>query len=117
MHIPNADFLTKLNAMIAAGEAPDISYSAEWKCQMGKDGLIYNFYDLLKNDPVAKVEDWLPYSWWNWSPTESAGPVQANVTPSLMYNVDMFDAAGLAYPPTTVETAWTWDQFVETAQK
>ena len=47
MHIPSEDFLTKLNAMIAAGEAPDVSYSASWKCQMGEDGLIYNFYDLL----------------------------------------------------------------------
>ena len=28
MHIPSEDFLTKLNAMIAAGEAPDVSYSA-----------------------------------------------------------------------------------------
>ena len=34
MHIPSEDFLTKLNAMIAAGEAPDVSYSASWKCQM-----------------------------------------------------------------------------------
>ena len=47
MHIPNEDFLTKLNAMIAAGEAPDVSYSASWKCQMGEDGLIYNFFDWL----------------------------------------------------------------------
>lgn len=46
MHIPSDDFLTKLNAMIAAGETPDISYSASWKCQFGEDGLIYNFYDL-----------------------------------------------------------------------
>ena len=34
MHIPSEDFLTKLNAMIAAGEAPDVSYSASWKCQI-----------------------------------------------------------------------------------
>ena len=40
--------------MIAAGEAPDVSYSASWKCQMGEDGLIYNFYDLLDDmGPVS----------------------------------------------------------------
>lgn len=54
MHIPSEDFLTKLNAMIAAGEAPDVSYSASWKCQMGEDGLIltsmifWMIWDLVK---------------------------------------------------------------------
>lgn len=72
MHIPSEDFLTKLNAMIAAGEAPDVSYSASWKCQMGEDGLIYNFYDLLDDMGLSK-DDYLSTCWWNWSPTESAG--------------------------------------------
>ena len=94
MHIPSEDFLTKLNAMIAAGEAPDVSYSASWKCQMGEDGLIYNFYDLLDDMGLSK-DDYLSTCWWNWSPTESAGPVQANVTTNLMYNVDCFEEAGV----------------------
>jgi len=116
MHIPSEDFLTKLNAMIAAGEAPDVSYSASWKCQMGEDGLIYNFYDLLDDMGLSK-DDYLSTCWWNWSPTESAGPVQANVTTNLMYNVDCFEEAGVDLPPTKVEDAWSWDEFVEMAQK
>ena len=112
MHIPSEDFLTKLNAMIAAGEAPDVSYSASWKCQMGEDGLIYNFYDLLDDMGLSK-DDYLSTCWWNWSPTESAGPVQANVTTNLMYNVDCFEEAGVDLPPTKVEEAWSWDEFVE----
>ena len=55
MHIPSEDFLTKLNAMTAAGEAPDVSYSASWKCQMGEDGLIYNFYDLLDDMGLSMI--------------------------------------------------------------
>lgn len=116
MHIPSEDFLTKLNAMIAAGEAPDVSYSASWKCQMGEDGLIYNFYDLLDDMGLSK-DDYLSTCWWNWSPTESAGPVQANITTNLMYNVDCFEEAGVDLPPTKVEEAWSWDEFVEMAQK
>ena len=116
MHIPSEDFLTKLNAMIAAGEAPDVSYSASWKCQMGEDGLIYNFYDLLDDMGLSK-DDYLSTCWWNWSPTESAGPVQANVTTNLMYNVDCFEEAGVDLPPTKVEDAWSWDEVVEMAQK
>lgn len=116
MHIPNEDFLTKLNAMIAAGETPDISYSASWKCQMGEDGLIYNFYDLL-DDMDLKKEDYLSTCWWNWSPEESAGPVQANVTTNLMYNSDCFEDAKVELPPTKVEDAWSWEEFIDVAQQ
>lgn len=117
MHIPSEDFLTKLNAMIAAGETPDISYSASWKCQFGEDGLIYNFYDLVEGRDDISVDDYLETCWWNWSPTESAGPIMANVTLSLMYNKDIFDAAGVELPPTTVDEAWSWEEFVDVAQQ
>ncbi|MDD3172721.1 MAG: sugar ABC transporter substrate-binding protein [Herbinix sp.] len=117
MHIPSEDFLTKLNAMIAAGETPDISYSASWKCQFGEDGLIYNFFDLAKGDPDLSVDKYLDTCWWNWSPTESAGPIMANVTTSLMYNADMFKEANVDLPPTTVDSAWSWEEFVDVAQQ
>ena len=35
----------------------------------------------------------------------------------LFYNKDMFDKAGVAYPPADVANAWTWDQFVDAARK
>ncbi len=34
----------------------------------------------------------------------------------IYYNKDMFDAAGIAYPPAHGETPWTWEQFVEAAK-
>lgn len=116
MHIPD-DFATKLNAMIAANEAPDVCYSGPWKIQLGKDGLIYNYNEIASLDPSISADDVCDYCWWNWSATESAGPFQASVTPSLMYNVDMFTEAGLELPPTKVENAWTYDKLVEVAQK
>ncbi|MNW28820.1 putative ABC transporter substrate-binding protein YesO [compost metagenome] len=117
IHIPGSDFLQKLNAMIAGNEAPDVSYSAAWKLKMGEEGLIYNFFDLMKDDPSIKKEDYLEYAWWNWDKDKSAGPYQASVAPSLMYNADMFKEAGVALPPTKAEEAWTWDEFVDTAKK
>lgn len=116
LHIPD-DFSTKLNAMIAANEAPDVCYSGPWKIQLGKDGLIYNYYEIASLDPSISADDVADYCWWNWSPTESAGPFQASVTPSLMYNVDMFTEQGLELPPTKADDAWTWEEFVEVAQK
>ena len=70
IHVPSSgtEFLVKLNAMIASGDAPDISYSSSWKNKMGQDGIIYNFYDLLAKDPIAKKDDWLQTCWWNWAP-------------------------------------------------
>lgn len=117
IHIPGTDFLQKLNAMIAGNEAPDLSYSAAWKLKMGEEGLIYNFFDLIKDDPTIKKEDYLQYAWWNWETDKSAGPYQASVVPSLMYNADLFDEAGVGLPPTKAEEAWNWDEFVETAKK
>ncbi|MET3545671.1 multiple sugar transport system substrate-binding protein [Paenibacillus favisporus] len=117
VHIPGTDFLQKLNAMIAGNEAPDVSYSAAWKLKMGEEGLIYNFFDLMKDDPSIKKEDYLDYAWWNWDKDKSAGPYQASVVPSLMYNADMFKEAGVDLPPTKAEEAWTWDQFVDAAKK
>jgi multiple sugar transport system substrate-binding protein len=117
IHIPGTDFLQKLNAMIAGNEAPDLSYSAAWKLKMGEEGLIYNFFDLMKDDPSIKKEDYLQYAWWNWDTDKSAGPYQASVVPSLMYNADLFKEAGAELPPTQAEEAWQWDEFVETAKK
>jgi multiple sugar transport system substrate-binding protein len=117
IYIPTAEFLTKLNAMIAGGEAPDLSYSQAWNLKMGEDGLIYNFNDLIKNDPTIKAGDFLKYGWWNWAPDKSAGPYQSAVTPTLMYNAEIFEKSGLSMPPTKAENAWNWDQFVEVAKK
>jgi multiple sugar transport system substrate-binding protein len=116
IHIPSEDFLTKINSMIAAGESPDISYSASWKCQFGKEGLIYNFYDFAKEDPDLDPDNYIDTCWWKWSETESAGPIMANVCPSLMYNKDIVDAAGIEVP-TLYKNAWSWDEFVDAAQQ
>ena len=59
----------------------------------------------------------MEYNWWNWSPTESCGPIFAPGTVTLLYNKDMFDELSIEYPPYTVENAWSWDKFVEVSQK
>jgi multiple sugar transport system substrate-binding protein len=41
----------------------------------------------------------------------------ANEVLALWYNKAMFDAAGIPYPPTSEDQAWTWDQFVEVAKQ
>jgi len=35
---------------------------------------------------------------------------------SMFYDLDRFDDAGVAYPPKTAATAWSWDDFVDAAK-
>lgn len=48
---------------------------------------------------------------------EIYGVSSCNVSPVLFYNKELFDEAGLPYPPSDPEKAWTWDEFVEVAKK
>ncbi len=45
------------------------------------------------------------------------GVSSCTVSPAIYYNADIFDAAGVEYPPKDPAQAWTWEQFVENAQK
>ena len=45
------------------------------------------------------------------------GISSCNVSPIMFYNKDLFDEAGLPYPPSDPDKAWKWDEFVEIAKK
>lgn len=45
------------------------------------------------------------------------GVSSCTVSPAIYYNADIFDAAGVEYPPKDPAKAWTWEQFVENCQK
>ena len=117
MHVPSGDFLTKLNAMIATGDTPDISYSDSWNCQLGEDGIIWNYNELMEKFGDIGTDNYLEYNWWNWNENASCGPVFAPGTVTMVYNKDMFDELGIEYRPYSVENAWSWDEFVEVAKK
>ena len=41
----------------------------------------------------------------------------ANEVMALWYNKKMFDDAGIPYPPSTLDQAWTWDEFIQVAKQ
>lgn len=45
------------------------------------------------------------------------GMSSSNAAPVLYYNKDIFDEAGVAYPPSNPEEAWTWDEFLAVAEE
>lgn len=117
INVPGDDFYTKLTAMIASGEAPDISYSGAWKLKLGEDGYIYDFNELAEMYPEMSQDGLVKFCEWKWAPDKSAGPFQASVTSTLVYNKDIFEEYGVELPPTKVEDAWNWDEFVQVAQQ
>ena len=117
MHIPT-DYIPKITTMIAGNESPDIGYlSEELAVDWGVEGKLENIWDYMKDDSELKVEDYLDNAWYKWDTDKAVGSSTAIESYIITYNKAAFDEAGIDYPPTTVDTAWTWDQFVDVCKK
>jgi multiple sugar transport system substrate-binding protein len=107
------DYMTKLNTMASSNSLPDAA-------MLGEDQVLR----WAANDMLLDLSDLFP--------TQEEQPIPAvrfvyqgkpiayslaNETWILYYNKDIFDKAGLPYPPSKAENAWTWDQFVDVAKK
>lgn len=111
--IPWENYMTKLNTLATAGQLPDTGMLKE-------DGVIQWSSEGMLNDVSAMYEgsdskplDSLAYKYQG-KPVAYAA---ANEILLLYYNKDMFDKANVPYPPSALDQAWTWDQFVDAAKK
>lgn len=114
MCIPNEQYTTKLQTMAVAGEMPDCGIMNEnGVLAFANAGLladVSDMYDGRDSQPLDCVT----------FKNEGVTPVAySGCTEILMmfYNKDMFDAAGLDYPPSKIEDAWSWEEFVEVAKQ
>jgi len=112
LQIGRDEYNEKLQTMATSGEMPDCGMVAEdtvigW----ARDGLLSNvdIYAGQENLPL----DYLAFKYNGNTVAYSA----ANEVLGLWYNKDMFDKAGIEYPPATLDKAWTWDEFIEVAKK
>jgi multiple sugar transport system substrate-binding protein len=104
--------------LAAGGNMPDVFVMGSWNYfQAARDGLTANVSSYLeasgtsKDDFTGSIIDALT------SPTDGnlyGLPMGYNIQ-SLFYNKDMFDAAGLAYPP--ADGSYTYDDLREWAAK
>ena len=113
----------KLIAAFVAGDAPDVladccanlpSYAERGQLL---DLQAYMNADLTEDD----VADWQANQLAYWHRTDSpigqfALPATCQVL-TVFYNMDMFDEAGVAYPPRRWKNAWDHDQYGETMRK
>lgn len=111
--IPWETYMEKLNTMATAGQLPDTGIMSEaGVIQWAEQGMLLDISNMYAPGE-AKPLDSLAF-------TYQGKPVAystANESLFMYYNKDMFDKAGVAYPPANADQAWTWDQFVDTAKK
>ena len=113
MAIPNDGYDTKVQTMIASGDAPDIIQVGEASNSYASKGVLE---DLTKLSEAAGLDLAKRFgtatSTYTWQNTLYAMPDRGGAM-IVYYNKDMFDKAGVSYP--TKE--WTWKDLLEAAQK
>jgi multiple sugar transport system substrate-binding protein len=114
MNIPHDTYIEKLNTMATAGQLPDAGIMSEaGVLQFATNGYladISGMYGAGESRPLESIAFKGPDG-------KTVAYSAANEVLVLFYNKDMFDKAGVAYPPATADNAWTWDQFVAAAKK
>jgi len=108
--VDRADVETILAARALAGDLPDTGFlSEQMVLDWAREGFLGNPEGMYQD----AVLDIMKFRWEG----QTVGISSANEIILLYYNIDLFDEAGLDYPPKTAASAWTWDQFVDVAQK
>lgn len=109
----NDSYATRLNTLVASGSVPDVFYCGEaMSFPLAEQGVILDVTDYSADFIARRV----PGSMYYFAPGRTFGGNSAVETTLLFANKDLFEEAGVALPPTSAETAWTWDQLVETAK-
>lgn len=118
LNIPS-EYDTKITAMIAANDAPEISIlnSDTLLYPLAEEGKLVNILDLIKNDPEFDGSDLIDNLKYMRDPNFMAGYGIGPQNICLFYNPALFKKYGVEEPPAKYENAWDWDTFVENAKK
>lgn len=115
-HIPNSEYIATLSAMFAAGTPPDIGYLFETHAALwASGGRVMDLTELVMKDEALASR--LPQTYYYYAPGKTIGTSTSTETVVMFYNKHLFDQAGLPYPPSDPEAAWTWDEFVSVARQ
>lgn len=107
------ELLQKLSAGFASGSYPDISYAfGSWASELESSDMTLDITEQVA-DPEVGWDEFAEAATATAQPTGEATigfpAIVDNI--SLMYNRELFDAAGLEYP----DESWTWDDFRDAA--
>jgi multiple sugar transport system substrate-binding protein len=109
------NYRTKLKAMLMGGTAPDvIEMNPEWFPEYAEKGVFLDLNSLMQQDTGFDKTIFYPASLNAFQVNNfQFGVPETFSTVVLVYNKDLFDAAGVAYP--TEE--WTWQDVVAAGEK
>lgn len=121
--VPDADFATKLQTMMASGQTPDVFYVVPDNLLSYVDnGVLADMTDYIGDNDLFEENNIWPAALATYrTDGERTGVGQAYALPkdvgpwALAYNEDMFDAAGIT--PAAPDALWTWDDFLAAAKK
>jgi len=116
IHLPYEDYLARVIAMENQGKTPDVGYFPGLQAPLwAQEGKLLDLTELVQTDPLLSSA--LPVTRYYYGNGRIAGLNTAVEVTLLFYNKDLFDQAGLPYPPSDPAKAWTWSEFVTTAEK
>ncbi|MBK8085298.1 MAG: sugar ABC transporter substrate-binding protein [Devosia sp.] len=109
------DYFTKLQTVIAAGQAPDaFELNYENFVSFASKGALADLGPLMAADSGFSTAIYNPTALAAFSQAgKQYGLVESFSNVVLFYNKDLFDKAGVAYP----SADWTWKEELEAAQK
>jgi multiple sugar transport system substrate-binding protein len=115
--IPGVGYGSKILTMMAGGTCPDVFFNEAYDYRgFAKVGAMLDVTDRFNKE--YNIDEFIP--------TSAAimqidgriyGISSCTVSPVLYYNKEIFDKAGLAYPPSDPAKAWTWAEFRDVAKK
>lgn len=111
---------TRFQTLLAAGTPPDIWMSAGMyaSSQYVEQGVWKDLTPLIQRDKVDLSQYFAPTIEASRFRGMQYGLPLAMYTDALIYNVDLFNQAGLAEPPHDYDdTSWTWDKYLEYGRK
>jgi len=110
--VPYADYVTKLNTMASSNNLPDSGMMVESQViKWAVNGKLLDISNMYTGNDAPL--DSLAFKYKGKAVAYSC----ANEVLLLYYNKDLFDKAGVAYPPASADQAWTWQQFVDASKK
>jgi len=115
--VPHAEYETKLITSMAGGAGADVFFvGAELYRSLQLKGQLLDITEYFEAE--FELDYFIPSAVSIMLINDRIyGVSSSTVSPILFYNRDIFDKAGLPYPPKNPDEAWTWDEFVEIAKQ
>jgi len=112
--LPDDEYSQQINTMVLGGTAPDVILA--WEVDLPRfadSGAILSLEPFLADSDVVDLDDFIPAVAELAELTHGTyGLPWAYAGHLLYFNVDLFDAAGVAHPTED----WTWDDFAAAAE-